>query len=193
PGKMRWEEVEQWVFQPGIPKDAPQPASSNFAAIDRQRSAFLEGTLTADKIDTTFLDTDTADKLDTRQWNTQEWMYFLDGLPKKTPLAKIEALDKVWHLTGTPNAEIGMRWYVHAIAAGDKTVWPAAAEHASRIGRMYLTTPVYRAFAATPDGLAYAEKTYAKAKNGYHPMTQAAVERIFAAAKAKPAAAAKGN
>jgi hypothetical protein len=55
----------------------------------------------------------------------------------------------------------------------------------TRIGRIYLTTPVYRAFAATPDGLTYAKAAYAKAKDGYHPLTQQVIEGIFA--KAKPA------
>ncbi|MGN6094148.1 MAG: leukotriene A4 hydrolase C-terminal domain-containing protein, partial [Luteibacter jiangsuensis] len=82
--------------------------------------------------------------------------------------------------TGTPNAEIGMRGYAHAIAAGDKSVWPAAAEHMTRIGRLYLTTPLYRAFARTPEGLTFAKATYAKARSGYHPLTQQAVERILA-------------
>ncbi|MGN6329978.1 MAG: M1 family metallopeptidase [Rhodanobacter sp.] len=170
PGKMRWDEVQAWVYGTGIPKDAPLPDSPRFDAIDKERSAFLAGTLA-------------AAKLDAKGWNTQEWMYFLDRLPDAPPLAKMQQLDAAWHLTGTPNAEIGMRWYSHAIAAGDKAVWPAAAEHMIRIGRLYLTTPLYKAFAKTPEGLAYAEQVYAKARAGYHPLTQQAVESILAKAK----------
>jgi leukotriene-A4 hydrolase len=55
----------------------------------------------------------------------------------------------------------------------------------TRIGRLYLTLPVYAAFSKTPDGLAYAEQVYAKAKDGYHPLTQQAVEALFAKAKAR--------
>jgi aminopeptidase N len=181
PGKMGWDEVKEWVYGAGIPKDAPIPDSPRFDAIDKERAAFLDGSLPADKLD--------AGKSDKGGWNTQEWMYFLDRLPDTPPLAKVQQLDAAWHLTGTPNAEIGMRWYVHAIAAGDQAVWPAAAEYMARIGRLYLTMPVYKAFCATPEGFAYAEKVYAKAKDGYHPLTQMAVERLFAktrAAKAKP-------
>jgi aminopeptidase N len=177
PGKMSWDEVKEWVYGAGIPRDAPIPDSPRFDAIDKERAAFLAGTLA-------------ADKLDAKTWNTQEWMYFLDRLPDTPPLAKVQQLDAAWHLTGTPNAEIGMRWYVHAIAAGDKATWPAAAEHMTRIGRLYLTMPVYRAFCATPEGFAYAEKVYAKAKDGYHPLTQMAVERLFAKTRA---AEAKGD
>ena len=169
PGKMSMAEVNDWVYGPGIPKNAPLPDSLRFDAIDRERSAFLDGTLP-------------ADKLDAKGWNTQEWMYFLNRLPDVTPLAKIQQIDAAWHLTGTPNAEIGMRWYTHAIAAGDKAVWSAAADHMMRIGRLYLTLPLYQALVVTPDGLAYAEQVYAKAKPGYHPLTQEAVEAIFAKA-----------
>ena len=42
---------------------------------------------------------------------------------------------------------------------------------------------MYKAFAKTPEGLAYAEQVYAKAKPGYHPLTQQAVEAILAKAK----------
>ena len=170
PGKMSWDEVKDWVYGTGIPKDAPIPDSPQFDAIDRERTAFLAGTLP-------------AAKLNAKGWNTQEWMYFLDRLPDAPTLAQVQAIDAAWHLTGTHNAEIGMRWYVHAIAAGDKAVWPAAAEHMTRIGRLYLTLPVYGAFAKTPAGLAWAEQVYAKAKDGYHPLTQQAVERLFAKAK----------
>jgi aminopeptidase N len=167
PGKMSEAEARAWIWQPGIPKDAPLPTSARFDGIDKQRTDFLAGKLS-------------ADKLDAKTWNTQEWMYFLDRMPDVAPLPKIKEIDAAWHLTGTPNAEIGMRWYAHAIAAGDKDVWTAAAEHMTRIGRLYLTTPVYRAFARTPEGLAFAKETYAKAKSGYHPMTQQAVEAILA-------------
>ena len=170
PGKMSWDEVKAWVYGEGIPKNAPLPDSPRFNAIDQERTDFLAGSLA-------------AAKLDAKGWNTQEWMYFLDRLPDVAPLDKLQQLDAAWHLTGTPNAEIGMRWYSHAIAAGDKTVWPAAAEHMTRIGRLYLTTPLYTAFVKTPEGLAYAEQVYAKAKAGYHPLTQQVVEGIIAKAK----------
>ncbi len=167
PGRMSWAQVNDWVYGTGIPKDARLPDSPRFDAIDRERAAFLAGTLP-------------AASLDAKGWNTQEWMYFLDRLPDAPPLERMQALDAAWHLTDTPNAEIGMRWYVHAIAAGDRAVWPAAARHMSRIGRMYLTLPVYRALAKTPAGLAFARKVYAGARAGYHPLTQQAIEAILA-------------
>ncbi|MDI3263186.1 MAG: M1 family metallopeptidase [Fulvimonas sp.] len=178
PGKMGWDEVRAWVYAPGIPKDAPLPTSPRFDAIDQACAAFLAGDLP-------------AARLDAQHWNTQEWMYFLDRLPDDAPLAKLRELDAAWHLTGTPNAEIGMRWYSHAIAAGDTDAWSAAREHMTRIGRIYLTVPVYRAFATTPAGLAYAKAAYAQARDGYHPLTREAIERVLAKAERSKTGAAK--
>ncbi|HLI18566.1 MAG TPA: M1 family metallopeptidase [Rhodanobacteraceae bacterium] len=179
PGRMGWDEVEAWVYGPGIPEDAPIPDSPRFDAIDKERAAFLDGTLA-------------ANKLDAKSWNTQEWMYFLDRLPDKPPLGKMQELDAAWHLTGTPNAEIGMRWYVHAIRSGDRAAWPAAAEHATRIGRLYLTMPIYKALVQTPEGFAFVEQVFAKAKDGYHPLTRMAVEKLFAKAREAQGKAAVG-
>jgi aminopeptidase N len=180
PGRMSWDEAKAWVYGAGIPKDAPIPDSQRFDAIDRERHEFLAGKLA-------------AGKLDAQTWNTQEWMYFLDRLPDVAPLAKLQELDAAWHLTGTPNAEIGMRWYVHAIQSGDQAAWPAAAEHATRIGRLYLTMPIYKALVRTPQDFAYAEQVYAKAKGGYHPLTRMAVERLFARVRSQQGDHASGT
>ncbi|HEY9132011.1 MAG TPA: leukotriene A4 hydrolase C-terminal domain-containing protein, partial [Dyella sp.] len=138
-----------------------------------ERTVFLKGMMS-------------ADKLSAKNWNSLEWMYFLDGLPDKAAYDKLQKLDAAWHLTGTVNAEIGSRWYAHAIASGIKSVWPSAADYVTGIGRLYLIVPVYRALAqVSPDGLAYAKTIYARAKEGYHPLTQQAVEALLAESGAR--------
>lgn len=172
PDKVTLAEVRQWVYEPGIPEGAPLPQSPRFARIDEQRSAFLAGELE-------------ADKLDAGDWNTHEWIHFFDRMPGQISLAQATALNEALQLNGTANAEIGMRWYVKAIGAGYRPAWPAATEHMTRIGRQYLTLPVYKAFVATPEGMAHAKAVYAKARPSYHPITQASIERILEDASAK--------
>jgi len=52
-------------------------------------------------------------------------------------------------------------------------------EHMLRIGRRILVVPLYGELAKTPKGKDLAEKIYAEAKPGYHPMTRAAVEKAL--------------
>lgn len=172
PGKMSLDEVKAWIYEPGIPADAPVPASPRLEAIAAARKAWLTGSRSA------------AD-LGAKDWNTHEWMYFLDGLPEKLSGEQLAALDAAWHLNGSPNAEIARRWYLAAIRGDYKPARPEMAKYMTRIGRRYLVVPLYEALVTTPDGKAFAKQVYAKAKPGYHPMTQASIEKALAKGGAK--------
>jgi hypothetical protein len=166
PGRMSLAEIRAWIEQAGIPVDATVPASSRFAAIAAQREEWLAGSRK-------------PGELDARSWNTQEWMYFLDGLPKPLKSAQLAEFDTAWHLTGAANAEIARRWYLAAIRADYRPAREAMAAYMTRIGRRYLVVPLYEELAKTPQGLKFARAVYAKAKPGYHPMTQASIEKAL--------------
>lgn len=168
PGKFSLDEVNAWLHQPGIPTDAPLPQSTRFVELDQQREQFVAGKLN-------------AAGLGAKSWRTQEWQYFLDRLPAKLDLAQVRALDEAYRLTGTRNAEIAFRWYRLAIGSNYEAAYPAMREHMLRIGRRILVVPLYEALAKTPQGRTFAEKVYADAKPGYHPMTRAAVEKALKA------------
>jgi hypothetical protein len=171
PGKMSLAEVKAWITEPGIPADAVVPQSPRFSAIGAARKEWLAGARKA------------AD-VGAKDWNTHEWMYFLDGLPQKIASDRLADFDAAWHLTGAANAEIARRWYLVAIRNNYQPARPAMAAYMTRIGRRYLVVPLYEALAKTPDGLAFAREVYAKAKPGYHPMTQASIEKALAKKKA---------
>ena len=62
---------------------------------------------------------------------------------------------------------------------------PAIAEFLGRIGRRKLIMPTYAALAQTPDGKAFAQKVFDKARPGYHPITTGSVEQTLASGKPK--------
>ena len=168
PGKVSIEQINAWLHQPGIPDDAPQLASPRFSAADNERDRFVAG-----KRDATDLHAQT--------WTTQEWQYFLDRLPHKLGAAQMQALDNAYHLSGSHNAEIALRWYKLAIASDYQVAYAPMREHMLRIGRRILVVPLYTALAKTKDGRKLAQEIYAQAEPGYHPMTRAAVEKALGA------------
>jgi len=170
PGKMSLAEIKAWVDQPGIPGDARVPESPRFKAIASAREEWLHGKRP-------------PEALDAKSWNTQEWMYFLDGLPQKLSTPLLTKIDAAYHLTGAPNAEIARRWYLVAIRNSYKPARNAMAEYMTRIGRRYLVVPLYEELAKTPDGKAFARGVYANARAGYHPLTRASIEKAL---KKKP-------
>ena len=76
-----------------------------------------------------------------------------------------------------------MRWYPLALRSGYLEARPAAGEFIERVGRRKLIMPIYEELVKTPDGLAFAQETFARAKPGYHPITTGSVQETIANAK----------
>jgi aminopeptidase N len=172
PGKSTHEELHAWLHEPGIPKFAEAAKSARFDAVDAFRADWLAGKAKP------------TDR-DTSKWTTQEWVRFLEGMPETLTAAQLAELDAAFRFTGTGNAEIAQRWYPLTVRSGYTQARPAIGEFLSRIGRRKLIMPIYGALAATPDGLAFAEQVFAKARAAYHPITIGSVEKTLTEAKAK--------
>ncbi|MDR0184136.1 M1 family metallopeptidase [Lysobacter arvi] len=170
PGKVTEAELDQWIYEPGVPDTAPRTASPRFDAVDAARKAWLDGgTLPAKDV--------------TAKWSTQEWVHFIDAMPETLKPGQLAALDAAFHFTGTPNGEIAQRWYPLAVRSGYTQANQAAAEFIARVGRRKLIMPTYAELVKTPEGLKLAESTFAKARAGYHPITTQSVEETIAKAK----------
>ena len=176
PGKVTQAEFDAWLYEPGVPSNAPQTPSARFDAIDAARKAWIDaGTL--------------PDKAATAKWSTQEWVHFIEGMPEMLSIDQLKALDAAYKITGTPNGEIAQRWYPLTVRSGYTQANTAIAAFLQRIGRRKLIMPTYSELVKTPAGLKLAEETFAKAKPGYHPITTDSVEAVIAKAKAAPQAA----
>ncbi|UNK48649.1 M1 family metallopeptidase [Lysobacter sp. S4-A87] len=170
PGKVSEAELDEWIYQPGVPADAPKTVSPRFDAVDAARKAWLDaGTLPA--------------KDATAKWSTQEWVHFIDGMPQTLTPEQLAALDGAYRFTGTPNGEIAQRWYPLAVRSGYTQANDAIAAFLERIGRRKLIMPTYNELVKTPAGLKLAQDTFAKARPGYHPITTESVEAAIAKAQ----------
>jgi len=166
PNAVSAEELDAWLNQPGIPAIAPPAQSRTFANVDTARIAWRgSAQLPNPQI--------------TREWGTQAWVHFLEGMGDTLKPEQLAQLDAAYHFTGTPNGEIAMRWYPLAIRSGYLAARPAAGEFIERVGRRKLIMPIYEELAKTPDGLAFAREAFERARPGYHPITTASVQALL--------------
>ncbi len=166
-------ELNTWLHEPGIPAFAPKAQSRGFAIVDTARIAWLGSkTLTNVQI--------------TSEWTTQQWVHFIDGLGETLSAEQLKQLDEAYKFTGTQNGEIAMRWYPLTIRSGYLEARPEIAKFIERVGRRKLIMPIYAELVKTPDGLAFAKESFARARPGYHPITTASVEAELAKAPATP-------
>lgn len=157
--------VEEWLEKPGLPPSAPKPQSAAFAKVEEQARAWQEGKTP-------------AAKLDTKQWTTQEWLHFLKSLPPQLSEAQMKELDQAFGLTKSGNAEIAHVWLLAAIRNQYAPAYPRLEQYLTTIGRQKLIKPLYEELVKTPEGKQRAKAIYAKARAGYHPIAQTAVDKI---------------
>ncbi|MBD8525091.1 M1 family metallopeptidase [Pseudomarimonas arenosa] len=170
PNAVSEKELQAWLHQAGVPKVAPKVQSERLQAVDKARQRWLKGrTLAKD--------------LDTSGWVTQQWLHLLDGMPNELDGEQMVELDQAFNFTGTANGEIAMRWYPLALRSGYFEARPAIAEFLQTIGRRKLIMPIYQELAKSKDGLQFARDVFAQARAGYHPITIASIEALFAEAK----------
>ncbi len=159
-------DADEWIYKAGLPKDAPNPTSAAFQKVEAQAKGYENGKVAA------------AD-VKTNEWTTQEWLHFLQTLPENLGAAKMVELDKAFNLTTRGNSEIAFQWLQMAIKNNYQPANTRIEEFLTTIGRRKFVKPLYEELIKTPDGKKRADEIYAKARPGYHPITQATVDGIL--------------
>ncbi|WP_267387009.1 M1 family metallopeptidase [Sphingomonas sp. GC_Shp_3] len=159
-------QLDRWAYQPGLPDNAVHVRSATLAAIDTKLAAFDAGA--------------PATSIDTSKWSTQEWLRFLNGLPRKQSPARLAEMDSAWGLSRSPSAYIGFAWFSLAISNHYDPVVPALDYYLHTIGRGLFVFPLYRGLIAQgPWGQPIARRIFATARATYHPTVAAALDSII--------------
>ncbi|MCA1761372.1 MAG: M1 family metallopeptidase [Cryomorphaceae bacterium] len=159
-------DVHEWIFQPGIPDNFPKPNSSLFAKVDEAREAWLSGEKA-------------ASKLETKDWSTHEWLYFIRGLEGGLSISKMSELDAAFGFTETGNSEIAAAWYEHAIQSNYRKAFPAMEEFLVSVGRRKFLEPLYQKLSETDEHLKWAKEVYEKARPNYHSVSTQTIDEIL--------------
>ncbi|MFY8301025.1 M1 family metallopeptidase [Pseudoalteromonas sp. SS15] len=165
PGIVSLEKAKEWIYEPGLPADAPNPTSDAFNKVDAATAAWLKG------------DKGLTD-LPTNAWTVHEWLHFLNNLPRDLSLDKMAKLDAAFNLTNSTNAERAFAWYMLAVGNGYEAIYPALDKHLTSIGRRKLIVPLYKSL-VQHGKRDWAQKVYNNARPGYHPLAQGTVDAIF--------------
>ena len=160
-------ELDRWAYQPGLPDNAVHVRSATLERIDTQVAAFDAGAPVA--------------SIDVSHWSTQEWLRFLNRLPRVQTSARLAEMDAGFGLSTSLNAYVCSAWFELAIANRYAPAIPALDQYLNSVGRMLLIMPLYRDLKAQGDwGLPIARRIYAKARPTYHPLAAAAIDRLLA-------------
>lgn len=156
---------EEWVYEPGLPDNAPVETAARFAKVEEEVHAFEHGT--------------SPSQLRTADWSTQEWLHFLRMLPEQLTAAQMADLDQAFGLSKTGNSEIKFQWLEIAVRNRYEPAFPALEQFLTGQGRRKFLKPLYEDLAKTDWGKAMALRIYKEARPTYHPVSTGTVDEIL--------------
>jgi aminopeptidase N len=165
PGIVTREQALAWVTSIGLPAEAPLPVSTAFDSVDAARSAWLAGKVPAKKIDT-------------RAWETPQWVYFLGGMPATLRKDQMAELDEAFDFTRSANPQVASGWFLAVIRSDYRPGYPRLEEYLESTGRTSLIVPLYSELVKTPAGATLAKRVYTLAKPFYQARTISAVDAL---------------
>jgi aminopeptidase N len=166
PGIVSDADINEWIFNSGLPKGAPQPTSNAFNIINNYIKQLVAGEMS-------------LAKLPTGNWTLHEWLHFLNNLPVDLDQQLMVDLDKTFALTTSNNAEVAHAWYLLSIKTGYQQAYPAMAKYLESIGRRKLIVPLYTELATSEEGKLWAIEVYNKARPGYHGLAQGTIDGVL--------------
>ncbi|MCZ6696808.1 MAG: M1 family metallopeptidase [Acidobacteria bacterium] len=158
--------VREWLYEPGLPDNAPEPQSDAFVLAEAEARAFLDGSKP-------------AAELPGGEWSTQEWQHFIRALPDDLDAVRMGELDAAWSLSAIGNSEILFEWLKKTIRAGYQPAAPALEKFLTEQGRRKFLKPLYTEMAKTAQGKQRALEIYRRARSLYHPVSTRSLDEVL--------------
>jgi leukotriene-A4 hydrolase len=144
--------------------------SEAFVAVDEAAKAFVGKPGTPGT---------SAASLATSDWSAQEWVWFLNALPRKLTPAQLDDLDRSFNLSTTGNSEKRFAWLQLAIANKYEPAVVSLEDFLTSQGRRKFVQPLFTSLMADPTwGAPIARRIYEKARPGYHPLVTAGLDSL---------------
>ncbi|MES2986428.1 MAG: M1 family metallopeptidase [Pseudomonadota bacterium] len=160
-------QLDRWVYEPGLPENAVHVKSPILGQIDAKLAAVNAG--------------GPVSAVQPSGWNTQQWLRFLNGLPREQTPARLKELDETLGLSASTNAYVRSAWAELAIANRYDPALPGIDAFVNSVGRGLLIRPVYSGLMAQGDwGKPIAARLFEQAKQSYHPFVRGQVEKMLA-------------
>lgn len=167
PGRVSREQLHEWIYEPGMPRDTIPPRSRELDKVRGSISSWLKGEIE-------LKDVPAAD------WSTQQWQYLVGQIPADVDHDQLLGLDEKFELTDSGNAVIVSNWMGLAIRAQFLPAYRRLEPFLTQVGRSYLINNIYRALSeSTPEDRALAREIYRKASQGYHPTARPEIEALL--------------
>jgi len=158
--------INEWIFEPGIPANCPKVNSVRFEnAVSLVDDFMIFGASSL--------------KEKTANWSTHEWLHFIKHLPKEITVIQLSDLDKVFNFSNSGNSEILALWFLQSIKSDYQPAFDNLEKFLIKIGRRKFLQPLYLELSKSEKHKAWAKEVYKKARGNYHYVSFNTIDKIL--------------
>ncbi len=165
PGLPAQVDAQAWLYQPGLPANAPVFRSDALERLGALAEGFASGVRPAPD--------------ESERWSPAELQVYLQRLPRELTQAECAWLEARFALTGRGNHEILVEWLTIAAGSDHEPAFARLREVLMRVGRMKYLRPLYTALGRHARTRALAREVFALAAPGYHALARRVVAGVI--------------
>ena len=165
-GKVSREQVEAWLYEPGLPADALIPRSANLDNAAALAAAWSQGEIA-------------VNDLPIEGWSPQATVHFINNLAADLSDEQLSQLDATLGFSDTGNAEVSNAWFIQVAKRQHRAAYDKMERHLNQYGRLKFIYPVYGALAENGTDMQLARELFSRARENYHPIAISGVSKIL--------------
>jgi leukotriene-A4 hydrolase len=159
--------VDEWIYQPGIPDNCVRISSPRFEEIQSIARAIKNDNAPLP------IDLKREDRI------TQEWLAFIREFKGRIAPEVMTAIDVQLNLKGSGNAEIMTEWFILGINSGYDAIRPDMEKFLLKVGRRKFVKPIFEALSKTEENKNWALEVYGRARKNYHAVSVNTIDQIL--------------
>lgn len=157
--------ADEWIYAPGLPASCPVIKSTELEKAAAAAREFKSGK--------------TPSQLDTKNWTTHHWLYFLRNIGDTLTIEKMKMLDADFGFTQSGNSEILCDWLQLSVRNHYDAAYPAMEKFLMSVGRRKFIVPIYKLLAADKTLKEKAKQIYLNARPGYHAVASSTLDEVL--------------
>jgi leukotriene A-4 hydrolase/aminopeptidase len=166
PGTAEQVLAQQWLYETGMPLNAPVFTSAKLEELRGLAQAWTAG--------------ERPSAVQLQQWSPLEVLVFLQHLPRDLDHASLAWLDAQLHLTDRGNYEIVVEWLTIAAESDYEPVFNRIREVLTQVGRMKFLRPLFIALGKHARTQQLGREIYDTARATYHSLSRRVIEAVMA-------------
>ena len=170
PGVAGEARAEEWLYEPGLPSNAPRFRSERLEELIDLASGFAAGRRPSGE--------------EIAGWSPSEMLVYLQHVARPLSREGCGWLDERLSLMGRGNYEILVEWLTIAAASDYEPAFGRLEEVLLTVGRMKYLRPLYLAMGEHARTRALARSIYERARAGYHELSRRTAEDVLAGSAA---------